>query len=186
MYVDDIKKLAGKKQNIDPRWKVFLKDGDLGEPTSSFDHVSLGCTQRECQTSKDIVDNYRNMFESKISAGAAESYPILRNFAQTFPHGPMIWKVMRRNAWTDIVNWKQNNSTTIQSLNQHRALTTTNSRKNIWDLSENCQRFAHIFFLKKNACIGLVLVDLIFYGPRTNLLVWSQNEQNLVTNAWRV
>ena len=48
---------------------------DLGEPTSFLDHVYLGCTQRECQTSKKIVDNYRNMFESKISAGATEKPP---------------------------------------------------------------------------------------------------------------
>ena len=46
-----------------------MKDVDLGEPTSFLDHVSLGCTQRECQTSKDIVDNNRNMVESRNSAG---------------------------------------------------------------------------------------------------------------------
>ena len=45
---------------------------DLGDPTSFLDHVDLGCTQRECQTSKDIVDNSRNMFESKISPGAID------------------------------------------------------------------------------------------------------------------
>ena len=72
--VDD-KKLAGKKQNIDPMWKILMKDVDLGEPTSYLDNVSLGCTQRECKTSKDIVDNYRNMFEFKISAGAIEKLP---------------------------------------------------------------------------------------------------------------
>ena len=33
---------------------------------SFHDHVNSGCTQRECQTSIDIVDNYRSMFESKI------------------------------------------------------------------------------------------------------------------------
>ena len=55
VYVDDIK-LVGKKQNIDPMWKVPVKDVDLGEPTSFFDHVVLGCTQRKCETSKDIVD----------------------------------------------------------------------------------------------------------------------------------
>ena len=49
-----------------------MKDVDLGEPTSIFDHVHLCCTQRECPRSKHIVDNYRNMFESKISAGATE------------------------------------------------------------------------------------------------------------------
>ena len=46
VYVDDIK-LAGKKQNIDPMWKVLNKDADLGEPTSFFDHVYLECTQRQ-------------------------------------------------------------------------------------------------------------------------------------------
>ena len=52
--------------------KVLLNDVDLGEPTSFLDHVYLGCPQRECQMSKDIVDNCRNMFESKISSGATE------------------------------------------------------------------------------------------------------------------
>ena len=72
--VDDIK-LAGKKQNIDPMWKVLFKEVNLGQPTSFLDHVCLGCTQRECKTSKDMVDNYRNMFESKMSAGATEKLP---------------------------------------------------------------------------------------------------------------
>ena len=76
VYVDDIK-LAGKKQNIDPMWKVLNKEVDLGEPTSFLDHVYLGCTQRQCQTSKDIVDNYRTMFESRISAGVLEKLPFL-------------------------------------------------------------------------------------------------------------
>ena len=73
MYVDDIK-LAGKKQNIDPMWKELVKDFDLGEPTSFLDHVCLGCTQRECQISKDIVNNYKSMLESRISAGTKENY----------------------------------------------------------------------------------------------------------------
>ena len=74
VYVDDMK-LAGEKQNIDPMWKALMKEVDLGEPTSVFDHVYLVCTQRDCQTSKDIVDNYRNMFESRICAGAKEKLP---------------------------------------------------------------------------------------------------------------
>ena len=78
VYVDDIK-LAGKKQNLDPMWKVLNKEVDLGEPTSFLDHVYLGCTQRQCQISKDIVDNYRTMFESQISAGGAEKLPFPQN-----------------------------------------------------------------------------------------------------------
>ena len=64
MYVDDIK-LAGKKENINPMWKVLNKEVGWGEPTSFLDHVYLGCTQRQCEISKDIVDNYRTMFESR-------------------------------------------------------------------------------------------------------------------------
>ena len=72
MSVDDIK-LAGKKDNINPMWKVHNKEVDLGEPTSFFDHVYLVCTQRQSEISKDIVDNYRTMFESRISAGQTEN-----------------------------------------------------------------------------------------------------------------
>ena len=78
VYVDDIK-LAGKKQNLDPMWKVLNKEVDLGEPTSFLDHVYLGCTQRQCEISKDIVDNYRTMFESRISAGGVEKLPFPQN-----------------------------------------------------------------------------------------------------------
>ena len=53
--------------------EVLNKEVDLGEPTSFLDHVYLGCTQRQCEISKDTVDNYRNMFESRISAGKPDT-----------------------------------------------------------------------------------------------------------------
>ena len=80
MYVDDIK-LAGKKQNFVPMWKLLNKKVDLGEPTSFPDHVYLGCTQRQCEISKDIVDNYRTMFESRISAVRTKKLPYPENFS---------------------------------------------------------------------------------------------------------
>ena len=55
------------------------KEVDLGEPTSFLEHVYLGCTQRQCEISKDIVDNYRTMFESRISAGGVEKLPYPQN-----------------------------------------------------------------------------------------------------------
>ena len=78
VYVDDTK-LAGKKQNLDPTWKVLNKEVDLEEPTSFLDHVYLGCTQRKCQISKDTVDNCRTMLESRISAGGLEKLPFSQN-----------------------------------------------------------------------------------------------------------
>ena len=79
MYVDDIK-LAGETHNIDPMWKVLNKEVDLGEPTSFLDHVYLGCTQRQCEISKDIVNNYRAMFELRTSAGRTEKLTFSQNF----------------------------------------------------------------------------------------------------------
>ena len=55
-----------ERKNLDPMWKVLNKEVDLGEPTSFQDCVYLGCTQRQCEINKDIVDNYRTMFESRI------------------------------------------------------------------------------------------------------------------------
>ena len=80
VYVVDIK-LAGKKQNINPMWKVLNKEVVFGEPTSFLDHVYLGCTQRQCETSKDMFDKYRTMFESRISAGAFEKLPCSENLS---------------------------------------------------------------------------------------------------------
>ena len=105
VYVDDIK-LAGKKQNLDPMWKVLNKEVDLGEPTSFLDHVYLGCTQRQCQISKDIVDNYRTMFESRISAGGAEKLPFPQNLCISSWSNDM--EVRQRNVWSDIVSWQTN------------------------------------------------------------------------------
>ena len=68
-------KFDGKRQNLDPMWKVLNKEVDLGEPTSFLYHEDLGCTQRQCEISKDIVDNYRTMVESRISAGGVEKLP---------------------------------------------------------------------------------------------------------------
>ena len=55
VYVDEIIKMAGEKQNMTPMWKKFPKDVDLDGPTSFLDHVYLGCTQRECKPNETIL-----------------------------------------------------------------------------------------------------------------------------------
>ena len=74
VYVDVVK-LAGKTENIEPTWTLLMENVDLGEPISFLDHVHLGCTQRKCRISENIVANCRDMFESRISAGAKEKLP---------------------------------------------------------------------------------------------------------------
>ena len=65
VYVDDIK-LAGKKHNIYPMWKVLIKKVDVGEPTSFLDHENLGWSggfgsQGMHQTGGDGHQTVRNL-----------------------------------------------------------------------------------------------------------------------------
>ena len=92
--------------------KVLNKEVDLGERTSFLDHENLGCTQRHCEISNDIVDNYRTMFESRISAERTEKLPCSENLRISS------WSYdvegHPRNVWNDIVSWQTgrlNNST---------------------------------------------------------------------------
>ena len=78
VYVDDIK-LAGKNKILIRCGKVLYKEVDLENQHLSWIMFFLGCTQRQCEMSKDILDNYRTMFESRISAGRVEKLPFLQN-----------------------------------------------------------------------------------------------------------
>ena len=109
-------------------WKVLNKEVDLGEPTSFLDRVYLVCTQRQCEISKDIVDNYRTMFESRISAGATENYHAPRIFV--FLRGPTTWRVMPRNVWNDIVSWQTRRHSNSTKYLLHASMTTTSKKKN--------------------------------------------------------
>ena len=52
-------------------------ESQSGEPLRSPKNTSG--TQKQCEISKDFVDNYRTMFESRISAGATEKLPYSEN-----------------------------------------------------------------------------------------------------------
>ena len=122
VYVDDII-LAGKKQNIDPMWKVLNKEVDFGEPTSFLDHVYLGCTQRQNEISKDILYNYRTMFESPISAGGNRKTFIPSKSSYFF-------MVMRRNVWNDIVSWRTRRLNNSAKYQLHALMTIFSQKKN--------------------------------------------------------
>ena len=77
-----------------PKWKKLMKNVDLDEATSFLDHVCLGCTQRECRPNEIVIEKYKEMFESRISAGAMEKLP---GWAK--PHAKN-WNVVLRHART--------------------------------------------------------------------------------------
>ena len=92
----------------------------------------------------------------------------------------MTWKVMQRNAWTDVANLRIKQLSN-ETKSQLHALTTINLKKKKFDQLENCPQFARKLFW--NVHVWHVLVDLIFYG---HLLVRWRSGQKLVINVWRV
>ena len=123
-------KLAGKRQNIDPMWKVLHKEVDLGEPTFFLDNVYLGCTQRQCEISKDMWTITEPCLNHEFPRGELKNFHALRIFV--FLHGLMIWKVMRRNVWSDIVSKQTRRLNNSTKYLLHASMTTTSKKK--WNL----------------------------------------------------
>ena len=102
---------------------------------------------------------------------------------QKFLLGPTTWKVMQRNVWKDIANWrtKQLNSYTkvaTPCIDDHQCKEEENESvgelSTVWSqIVLKCLYLAHIG--RRDIC-----------GPQTNFPVPSQNRQKLVRNVWRV
>ena len=88
--------MSGKKQHMTSMWKKLMKNVDLDETASFLDHVYLGCTQRECKPNEFTTKEYREMFESRISAGATEKLPGWEKPHEKRLRGPTIWKDMHK------------------------------------------------------------------------------------------
>ena len=96
--VDDIQ-MAGRKQNQDPIWKLLMKDVDLGETTSFPWTCLFGLHSTRMQNKQRYCGQLQKyVWIQNVRCGGIEKYLNQRNRKQTFPHGPMTWKVMQRNA----------------------------------------------------------------------------------------
>ena len=132
--VDDIK-MAGTKENMAPTWKKLVKLVDLGEPTSCLDHVYLGCTQRECEANESIMDRYREMFESRISAAGTE-----KPAGWEKPHAKTVaWSYdMEGHAQTCVERYCElaNNKTAV--VRRFNSLLGSSQRRKTWKQLANC------------------------------------------------
>ena len=120
-----------------------MNNVDLDEPTSFLHQVYLVCTQRECKPNEIIIELKRQMFESRISAGATEKLPGWEK-----PHAKTV-------AWSDDVEGhapkcverycELANKKTEQlcTKSQLRAWTAITSRRRNWNQLENCQKYSH-------------------------------------------
>ena len=107
-----------------------------------------------------------------------KSFHTLRIFVSL--HGLVIWKVIRRNVWSENLSWQTRRHSNSTKYLLH-ALMTITSKKN-WNMLGNCQKYALKLF--ENAYTWQELDDLIFYGQWINLHDPSQNGPRPVTNAW--
>ena len=167
--------------------EIWLKDVDLEEPTPFLDHVSLGCTQRECTTSSEIVTKYRDTFEARISAGAKEKLPT-DVWGKLDAENISSWSYdMEGHAkecverYCELANktTQQQKKVATPCMDDHQKQKGGNwaSRRNVNSL------FTKLF---SSVCIWLELGDLTFYGLWINLPVQLLNVQKQVTNACRV
>ena len=62
----------GRHKTLIRMWKVVKKEVDLANRHHSLTFFFFGLHSETCEVSKDVVDNYRSVFESQISAGAKE------------------------------------------------------------------------------------------------------------------
>ena len=117
--------------------------------------------------SQDIVDNYRTMFESRISSGRTEKLPYSEN--------------LRISSWSYDVEGHAKKSTTLQSIySMHWWPPLERTRNEIcWrivtSMLPNCSKMAFAWHEWE---------DLIFYGQWINLQDPPQNGLKPVTNTW--
>ena len=103
VYVDDIK-LAGKKQNLDPMWKLLNKEVDLGRTNIFLGSCILGMHSTTMPNKQRYCGQLQNHVRiANFRGGEAEKLPFPQNL-RIFLHGLMIWRVMQRNVRNDIVS----------------------------------------------------------------------------------
>ena len=102
--VDDIK-MAGKTENIDPMWKVLMKDIDFGEPhhfLTMYFWAALKENVRSARILWIITAVCSNQgFLPGLQKNCQKQKPRGNLMPKRYLHGPVTWKVMRRNVWTD-------------------------------------------------------------------------------------
>ena len=174
-------KMAGKKQTMAPMWKKLMKNVDIDEPTSFLDHENLGCTQCECKPNETIIEENTKMFESRVSAGAAEKLSGWQtsrtNSSVVLRHGGTFSKMR----WAILRIGKQESGAIVQSLNSLPGWPSIQAGRTwiSWRIVRNLLTKCLI------ACTWNELDDLISCGQSTSLRDQSQNGLRHVAEAWQ-
>ena len=57
--------MAGKKKNLELMWNMLMNRVVLETPTTIYDQVYLGCTQRESKPNNSLVDEFMQYSQDK-------------------------------------------------------------------------------------------------------------------------
>ena len=159
VYVDDIN-FAGKKQNLDPMWKVLSKEGRFGRTNIFLGSCILALHSTKMRNKQRYCGQLQNHVRiADFCWGIQRNYHSLNIFV--FLHGLMTWLVMQRSVWNDIVSWQTRRLSNSTKYLLHALMTTTSKKKKL-NLLVNCQ--IHALNLSCNAYTWQELDDLIFYG----------------------
>ena len=119
VYVDDIK-LTGKKQILDPMWKLLNKEVDLGEPTSFLGSWKLGLHSKTMWNKQKYCGQLQTHVWIANFCGGSREITILSKYSYFFMvvwHGGSCKEVCGTILWVG----KQDNSATLQSIySMHR------------------------------------------------------------------
>ena len=152
-------------------WKVLKNEVDLGDPTSFFDHVYMGCIQDNAKQAKILWTITEPCLNPEIPAKATEKITMFGKSAYLFA---VLWhgRDMPRNVWKDIVSWRTkrlNNSTKYQ----HRALTTIHFKEELESVGE-LSRVCSQIVLK---CLYLARIGIFD-------ILWSVNKIAQSITKW--
>ena len=153
-----------------------MKQVDLEEPPPFLDQLHLGCTQRECKPNKNLVDEYKPMFESLTPAGATEELPC---------SGEVNAQIAAWSFDTEGHARKKPSSSCIES--PRLVSMITSSRKRSWKRYESGGELSKV-------CSQIVLTCLYLARIGSPVTLWSvskptravTNGREPVTNAFLV
>ena len=98
--------MAGKKQNMAPMWKIWMKNVDLDEPTLFLDHMYWGCSQRECKPNEMLLRYTENV---RITNFCWSNRKVTRVGKISRKDGcvvPQHGRTCSKNALKDTANWR--------------------------------------------------------------------------------
>ena len=124
-------------------WKEAKSSSDVEsiQKRSRFGRTNI-VLQRQCEISKDTVDNYRTMFESRISAVWVEKLPCPQNLrisSWSYDMAGHAKKCVERFCELANKTTQQLYKVSTPCIHDHHASMTTTSKKKKQNLLENCQ-----------------------------------------------